>query len=71
MITKNMAIPVIFAETLAITELIVLFTRNLTGIAKKIISSLLVSTYQELFLYLALPFLSLVSLVKEKMTWVS
>ena len=31
-----MAVPVICAETLAITELIVLFTRNLTGIAKKI-----------------------------------
>ncbi len=31
-----MAIPVICAETLAITELIVLFTRNLTGTAKRI-----------------------------------
>jgi hypothetical protein len=31
-----MAIPVICAETLAITELIVLFTRNLTGKAKAI-----------------------------------
>lgn len=29
-----MAIPVICAETLAITELIILFTRNLTGKAK-------------------------------------
>jgi hypothetical protein len=31
-----MAIPVICAETLAISELIILFTRNLTGKAKKI-----------------------------------
>lgn len=31
-----MAIPVICAETLAITELIVLFTRNLAGTAKRI-----------------------------------
>lgn len=31
-----MAVPVICAETLAITELIILFTRNLTGKAKKI-----------------------------------
>jgi uncharacterized membrane protein YozB (DUF420 family) len=31
-----MAIPVICAETLAITELIILFTRNLAGTAKKI-----------------------------------
>lgn len=31
-----MAIPVICAETLAITELIVLFTRNFTGKAKKV-----------------------------------
>ena len=31
-----MAIPVICAETLAITELIVLFTRNLAGAARKI-----------------------------------
>jgi hypothetical protein len=31
-----MAVPVICAETLAITELIILFTRNLTGTAKKI-----------------------------------
>jgi hypothetical protein len=31
-----MAIPVILAETLAITELIILFSRNLTGRAKLI-----------------------------------
>jgi hypothetical protein len=31
-----MAIPVICAETLAISELIVLFTRNLNGMAKKV-----------------------------------
>ncbi len=31
-----MAVPVICAETLAITELIILFTRNLKGTAKKI-----------------------------------
>lgn len=31
-----MAIPVICAETLAITELIILFTRNTTGIARKV-----------------------------------
>ena len=31
-----MAIPVICAETLAITELIILFTRNLNSIAKKV-----------------------------------
>ena len=31
-----MAVPVICAETLAITELIILFTRNLTGAAKKV-----------------------------------
>lgn len=31
-----MAIPVILAETLAITELIILFNRNLTGAARKI-----------------------------------
>jgi len=31
-----MAVPVICAETLAITELIILFTRNLTGMAKKV-----------------------------------
>ncbi len=31
-----MAIPVICAETLAISELIILFTRNLTGMAKKV-----------------------------------
>ena len=31
-----MAIPVILAETLAITEFIVLFNRNMTGIARKI-----------------------------------
>jgi hypothetical protein len=31
-----MAVPVICAETLAITELMVLFTRNLTGMAKKV-----------------------------------
>lgn len=31
-----MAVPVICAETLAITELIILFTRNLTGKAKKV-----------------------------------
>lgn len=31
-----MAIPVICAETLAISELIVLFTRNLTSMAKKV-----------------------------------
>ncbi|MHB8064636.1 MAG: DUF6803 family protein, partial [Ruminiclostridium sp.] len=30
-----MAVPVICAETLAISELIILFTRNLTGIEKK------------------------------------
>jgi len=31
-----MAIPVICAETLAISELIILFTRNLTGMARKV-----------------------------------
>lgn len=31
-----MAIPVIFAETIAITELYILFTRNFTGTAKRI-----------------------------------
>lgn len=31
-----MAVPVICAETLAITEMIILFTRNMTGAAKKI-----------------------------------
>ena len=31
-----MAVPVICAETLAITEFMVLFTRNLTGAAKKV-----------------------------------
>jgi hypothetical protein len=31
-----MAVPVICAETLAITEFIVLFTRNLTGVAKQV-----------------------------------
>ena len=31
-----MAIPVILAETIAVTELYVLFTRNLSGLAKKI-----------------------------------
>lgn len=31
-----MAVPVICAETLAISELIILFTRNLTGMAKKV-----------------------------------
>jgi hypothetical protein len=31
-----MAVPVILAETLAITEFIVLFTRNLTGTARRI-----------------------------------
>ena len=31
-----MAVPVICAETLAITELMILFTRNLTGAAKKV-----------------------------------
>jgi len=31
-----MAVPVIFAETLAITELIILFSRNFTGITRKI-----------------------------------
>lgn len=31
-----MAVPIICAETLAITEMIILFTRNLTGTAKKV-----------------------------------
>lgn len=31
-----MAVPVICAETLAITEMIILFTRNMTGTAKKV-----------------------------------
>jgi hypothetical protein len=31
-----MAVPVICAETLAITELMILFTRNLTGLARKV-----------------------------------
>ncbi len=31
-----MVIPVIFAETIAVTELYILFTRNFTGAAKKI-----------------------------------
>ena len=42
-----MAIPVILAETIAITELYLLFTRKFTGIAKKInsISSIIVGVY--------------------------
>lgn len=50
-----MAIPVILAETIAVTELYILFTRNFTGTAKKLnsISSMIVGLYFiGVFLYL-------------------
>ena len=50
-----MAIPVICAETIAVTELYILFTRNFTGIAKQINSfaSALVGVYfAGVFVYL-------------------
>lgn len=50
-----MAIPVIFAETIAITELYILFTRNFTGTAKKInsLSSIFLGVYfTGIFVYL-------------------
>jgi hypothetical protein len=42
-----MAIPVILAETIAVTELYILFTRNFNGLAKKLnmVSSIIVGTY--------------------------
>lgn len=42
-----MAIPVILAETIAVTELYILFTRNFSGIAKKInaVAGAVVGTY--------------------------
>ena len=50
-----MAIPVILAETIAVTELYILFTRNFTGIAKKInsVAGAIVGVYfVGVFLYL-------------------
>ncbi len=50
-----MAIPVILAETIAVTELYILFTRNFSGMAKKVnsITSMLVGTYfVGVFIYL-------------------
>lgn len=50
-----MAIPVILAETIAVTELYLLFTRNFTGIAKKLnsLAGMLVGTYfVGVFMYL-------------------
>lgn len=52
-----MAIPVICAETLAISELIILFTRNLAGTAKKIskITGIFIGLYfTGVFIYLML-----------------
>jgi hypothetical protein len=52
-----MAIPVILAETIAVTELYILFTRNVSGISKKInsIAGALVGTYfLGVFIYLLL-----------------
>lgn len=42
-----MAVPVVLAETVAVTELYILFTRNFSGLAKKInsIAGALVGTY--------------------------
>ena len=42
-----MAIPVILAETIAVTELYILFTRNFSGVAKKLnaIASIIVGVY--------------------------
>lgn len=50
-----MAIPVVLAEIIAVTELYILFTRNFSGIAKKInsISGAIVGTYfTGVFIYL-------------------
>lgn len=50
-----MAIPVILAETIAVTELYILFTRDFSGIVKKInkIASIIVGIYfLGIFLYL-------------------
>jgi hypothetical protein len=50
-----MAVPVICAETLAITELIILYTRNLGGVAKKInkVVSIIAGVYfAVVFIYL-------------------
>jgi len=50
-----MAIPVICAETIAVTELYILFTRNFSGVAKKInsVAGILVGVYfVGVFLYL-------------------
>jgi hypothetical protein len=50
-----MAIPVILAETIAITELAILFTRNLTGTLRKVnkLSSIIAGFYfTGVFLYL-------------------
>lgn len=50
-----MAIPVVLAETIAVTELYILFTRNFSGIAKKInsIAGAIVGTYfTGVFIYL-------------------
>ena len=52
-----MAIPVILAETIAVTELYILFTRNFSGAAKQVnsIASALVGTYfVGVFVYLFL-----------------
>ncbi len=50
-----MAIPVVLAETIAVTELYILFTRNFSGIAKKInsVAGAMVGTYfTGVFIYL-------------------
>lgn len=50
-----MAIPVILAETIAVTELAILFTRNLSGVLRKInkIASIIVGLYfTGVFIYL-------------------
>lgn len=50
-----MAIPVVLAETIAVTELSILFTRNFSGVAKKInsIAGAIVGTYfMGVFVYL-------------------
>jgi hypothetical protein len=50
-----MAIPVVLAETIAITELAILFTRNLTGNLRRLnkVSSILVGIYfTGIFIYL-------------------
>ena len=52
-----MAIPVVLAETIAVTELYILFTRNFSGVAKQVnsVASALVGTYfVGVFVYLFL-----------------